>query len=96
MTPTPPPTPFEIANAPELAILAALDATLDLALRALLAAHPQLGDPDVPSWARDSSPSRTTADRILALAVRLTHELNAYRRATAPSPRPEHDPEIPF
>ncbi len=75
------PTPAELAEAPELAILAALDDTLELALRALVAAHPQLGDPDCPAWAQDPGAARAAADRILSAARHLTRALQAYRRA---------------
>jgi hypothetical protein len=98
-SPAPPPTPSELDDAPELAILAALDHALDLALRALVSAHPQLGDPDCPSWAQDSSPAPLAADRIVVACVHLAHALEAYRRAVAPPPRcpPDPDPEqLPF
>lgn len=90
------PTPPEIADVPELAILAALENTLDLAIYALLAAHPQLGDPDCPSWLRDPSPARASADRILAAAAPLARALGAYRRAVTPSPNDDPDPDVPF
>jgi len=93
MSPARPPTPIEIAHAPELAILAALDDTLDLALRALVAAHPPLGDPDCPRWTQDLSPTRAAADRLLAAARPLTHALDAYRRAVARPRRRDPDPD---
>lgn len=93
MSPARLPTPDEIDGAAELAILAALDHTLELALRALVAAHPQLGDSDCPSWARDAAPARAAADRVLAAAVHLTHALEAYRRALPRSPRRRTDPD---
>ena len=57
------PTPEELEEAPELAVLALLDANLDLALRALVSAHPALADPDRPAWTLDHSPSGRAADR---------------------------------
>jgi hypothetical protein len=90
------PTPLEIAEVPELAILAALEHTLDLALYALLAAHPQLGDSDCPSRARDSSPAQAAADRIVTAAVPLGRALHAYRRAVTPSLPENPDPDVPF
>jgi len=100
MSPAPPrfptPTPIEIADVPELAILAALEDILDLALRALLAAHPQLGDPDCPYWAQDPSPAHAAADRILAAAVPLARALDTYRRAVTPSHHHAPDPETPI
>ena len=83
MSPTRPPAPEPLDEAPELAILAALDHTLELALRALVAAHPQLGDTECPAWARDPSPARYAAERILATATPLATAIDAYRRAVA-------------
>ena len=40
------PTPDDLAHAPELAILAALESVLELVVRALVCAHPELADPD--------------------------------------------------
>jgi hypothetical protein len=77
------PTPAQLDRDPELAILAALDDTLDLALRALVAVHPQLGDPDGPLWVREPDATRAAADRILTAARRLDRALDAYRRAVA-------------
>ena len=92
------PTPDEIADAPELAILHALDEILDLALRVLVAAHPELGDPDAPFWARETSRSARKADDIVATAHRLQRHIRAYRMeiTRARDQRLEADPEIPF
>lgn len=90
------PTPIEIADVPELAILAALEDILDLALRALCAAHPQLGDLDCPYWAQYPSPARAAADRIVDAAAPLTRALDAYRRAVTPPHRHGPDPDAPF
>jgi hypothetical protein len=90
------PTPPEIADVPELAILAALEHTLDLALYALLAAHPQLSDPECPDRLRDPSPARAAADRIVTAAHSLARALDAYRRAVTPSPHQAPDRNVPF
>ena len=92
------PTPDELAHHPELALLHALDAILDLVPRALVAAHPELGDPDAPSWARENSRSVPKPDPILATAHRLQRYIRAYRRAItrAQDQRLEPDPDIPF
>jgi hypothetical protein len=90
------PTPAELADAPELAILAALDDTLHLALRALVAAHPQLGDPDCPAWAREAGATAAAADRILTAARRLDRALDAYRRATTRSRDADSEPDPSF
>jgi hypothetical protein len=91
-----PPTPAEIADAPELAILAALDDTLETALRALLAAHPQLGDLECPAWAREASATSAAADRVLTAARPLAHALDAYRRAITLRLDAEIDRDPPF
>lgn len=92
------PTPDELAHYPELALLHALDAILDLVPRALVAAHPELGDPDAPSWARETSRNVRNADPILATAHRLQRHIRAYRRdvTRAQDQRREPDPDIPF
>ena len=92
------PTPGEIADAPELAILHALAEILDLAPRALVAAHPELADPDAPFWVREASRTTRKADDILATAHRLQRHIRAYRRAIslARDQRCEADPEMPF
>ena len=75
------PTPEELGEAPELAVLALLDANLDLALRALVSAHPQLADPDRPAWTLDQSPSGRAAENFLARAKALHRALETYRDA---------------
>ena len=96
MSPHPPPKPAELAQAPELAILAALDDTLALALRALVAVHPQLGDPECPAWARQAGPVRDAADRILTASAPLSHALAAYRRAATRRHDDGNDPDPSF
>lgn len=91
-----PPTPQELADVPELAILAALDATLALALRALVAAHPQLVDPECPHWARDVSAERDAAERILTASVPLSTAIEEYGRAAAARRDHDDDPDTPF
>jgi hypothetical protein len=78
------PTPEELVEAPELAVLALLDTNLELALRALVAAHPALGDPDRPPWTFEPSPSSRAAEIFLASAKRLHQALETYRDAVAP------------
>lgn len=77
------PTPEELEETPELAVLALLDANLDLALRALVSAHPQLADPDRPAWTLDQSPSGRAAEKFLARAKGLHRALETYRDALA-------------
>jgi hypothetical protein len=68
------PTQMEIFWAPERAVLAALDASLILGIRALKAAHPMLEDPDEAPDAHD--PVLLIGESILATA-RSLHELIA-------------------
>jgi len=67
------PTATDLFWAPERAILAALDASLVLGIRALKAAHPMLDDPD---QAPDHEPLLLYGESILATA-RSLHELLA-------------------
>ena len=75
------PTPDEIADAPELALLHALDQILDLVPRVLAAAHPELADPEAPLWLREAPRTTPKANHIVATAHRLQQHLRAYRRA---------------
>ncbi len=77
------PTPNELAHAPELAVLAALDTTLEIALRALVAAHPALADPERPYWTLEESPTGSAANVLLGRAKAMLKALAAYRRAAA-------------
>ena len=94
----PVPTPYDIADAPELALLHALDEILDLLPRTLVAAHPELGDPEAPFRARETSRTLRKANDIVATAHRLQKHLRAYRAAItlANDQRFENDPDIPF
>ena len=92
------PMPDELADNPELALLHALDEILDLVPRVLLAALPELADPDAPFWVREASKTTRHANHIVVDAHRLQLQIRAYRDAI-PLPRDqrcESDPEIPF
>jgi len=73
------PSPSDIADDPELAILAALQHTLELTTRALLAAHPELTDDERPAWI-PSPPTASVADLIITLANTLSCALQHYRQ----------------
>jgi hypothetical protein len=75
------PTPDDLARAPELAILAALDRTLDLVVRALVCAHPELADPERPYWLRQASPVATPAETLVDQTADMKQALIAYREA---------------
>lgn len=76
------PAPPEIEHAPEIALLAVLHRTLDVAVYALLAAHPCLTDLE-PPFRLLHLPDVQAADTVLARAHRLRDALDHYRRAIA-------------
>jgi len=92
------PTPDELADNPELALLHALDDILELVPRVLVAAHPELADPDTPYWVREASKTTHHANHIVATTHRLQQRIRAYRDAImiVREQRVESDPEIPF
>jgi hypothetical protein len=90
------PTPDEIDEAPELALLALLDTHLELLLRALVAAHPALIDRNRPSWRRDTSPAYRAAETLAARSARLLRAVAVYRRAIARRPQPPGPADVDF
>ncbi len=92
------PTPDELVDAPELAILYALDQILILAPRVLVTAHPELADTGAPFWVIEASKPTQIAADIVAEAHGLQRLIRAYRRAVSLSrdQRAEVDPDIPF
>jgi len=75
------PTPDDLVDAPELAILAALDRTLDLAVRALVCEHPELTDPERPYWLRPTSRMALAAKTLVDQTTDLKHALIDYRES---------------
>ena len=75
----PMPTPDDLAHAPELAILAALESTLDLVVRALVCAHPELADPERPYWLRQASRVTAAAETVVDQSADMKQVLIAYR-----------------
>lgn len=93
------PTPRQIAQAPEIVILRALELETKLAVRALIAAHPELEGHEVPYWAGEPSGSRAIARKIVTGAIRLQTAIEAYLRAVEAerlSETPDFDDELPF
>ena len=92
------PLPFDLAENPELAILAVLDTALHLAVHALVAAHPQIEADEVPYWRLDRSPAFILADSIASHALALSDQINQYRACLLPPnpPAPIQDDDIPF
>ncbi len=77
------PTPPQIAHDPEIAICHALELHCELALRSLVAAHPDLDRDEIPYWASSAEPSKSkqAACDIAALTVKLQTAIEAYLRA---------------
>jgi hypothetical protein len=92
------PLPFDLAENPELAVLAVLDTALHLTVRALVAAHPQLQADEVPYWCLDRSPPFILADSIVSHAQALSEQVAQYRILLLPPdpPAPHHDEDLPF
>ncbi len=93
------PTPDDLAHAPELAILAALECTLELVVRALVCAHPELADPERPYWLRQASPVATAAETLVDETADMKQALIAYREAVETERRdnaPEHPDDLRF
>jgi len=74
------PTPPEIAEIPELAVLSVLDFTLEASVRALVAAHPELEEETLPPRA---STAARCAERILGHVYKAKLLLASYRHLAA-------------
>lgn len=99
----PRPTPPDLAENPELAILTLLDTALDLAVGALLALYPELADPERPYWIGAPSVACDRAAGITTRAHSLRDAIARYRRILPPAddvlPDPREDPpddDIPW
>lgn len=69
----------EIKDYPQLAILAALDTTLNAAICALVAAHPQTGEAE--TRPRQKIKLHNLADRVIYQACNLESAMEYYRAA---------------
>ena len=74
------PTPPEIVEAPELAVLSVLGFALDVSAHALVAAHPEIDGEDLPPGAGDAA---RCAERILGHVYKLKLLLAAYGHLVA-------------
>ncbi len=81
----------DIAEAPELAVLAALVAVLDVAGDALLATHPELADHERPYWVETPAIVGVAAN-VLRRAAGLRRAIARYRQAVAPVTPPPDEP----
>lgn len=95
------PSRFDLLAAPELAVLAVLDATLEIAAMALLAAHLDALDPNVQIETSDdrNSPEPhavTVARTILVLGESLRREIAGYTGALDDDRHRQRTEDIPF
>ncbi len=88
------PTPEELAVAPELALLVALQHVLELTTLTLVATHPELvGDR---SYLRPLDPQALLADQLITLGMRLAKVVVGYRVAALASRHAPDTDDLPF
>jgi hypothetical protein len=88
------PTPQDLAVAPELAVVVGLSVLLDLVVRALSAAYPEIADDDFP---RGASALARLGDQLVECAFELQAAIARYRWAVHEANQPPiHDDDIPF
>ena len=92
----PPPTPDDLRRDPELAILAALDHTLELAVYALVAIYPDLTDSDRPVWRREDAAIDHAANHLVACTEPLRHAIGEFQTAIRRARQAEANEEFPF
>ena len=83
------PKPTELMENPQVAILVALDTTMLMAMRALLAVHTELLDGSFP---RDTTATQYWADRLIQLGFGVEEALRKYREALFEERRPSSEP----
>lgn len=76
------PTPYDLMQAPQLALISVLERTLEMLVRTLLAEHPDLFDHEKPYWIRDDL-SSSMAEEILSDIDSLCTSLEGYRHMLA-------------
>ena len=89
------PTPPQLGEHPEAGALALLDNALLLAVRSLVAVHPDIDDPERPYWAPAPSPASRSARKVINRAYVLLGSLTDYRRMCEDNAEPNED-DIPF
>ena len=72
------PTPEQIAEAPELVTLSALDQAIELTLRTLIAVYPGLDDTEVPYWVAEPSRAQREALHLVTTAAHLRERIERY------------------
>lgn len=73
----------DLCSDPSLAILAALDATLNLAILSLEANYPHLSDRERPYYLPPLLPSDKVAEKLIPIGRKLQHALADYRKVIA-------------
>jgi hypothetical protein len=86
------PTPAQLDQHPEAGVLALLHGALLLAVRSLVAVHPDIDDPERPCWAPAPSPASRPARRVIHRAHALLGALADYRTTRDG----DADADIPF
>jgi hypothetical protein len=84
------PTCHDLVCAPELAILAAVEAALDVAIIAIVAAQPEL-QPTADAYDAASTPPAVAADHVIVCAQALAAAITAYRATLRTPPQ-----DLPF
>jgi hypothetical protein len=72
------PTPYDLAERPELAIITVLELTLEMTVRSLFAEHPDLCDQEKPYWI-PTTPATRAAESIVYAIESLCKKLARYR-----------------
>jgi len=73
------PTPAQLDEHPEAGVLALLEGALLLAVRSLVAVHPDIDDPERPYWAPAPSLASRSARQVIDRACALIGSLADYR-----------------
>ena len=89
------PSPVEIHEHPEDAVLALLDETVLVGVHSLVAAHPDIDDHQRPYWAPPPTPASRSARHVISRAYELLGALADYRRSRDADDLIDED-DIPF
>jgi hypothetical protein len=89
-------TPNDLRLDPELAILDALDHTLELVVYVLVAIYPELTDSQIPLWQRDDSAPGRAASHLIACSQELEQAVCDYRTAIVRARESETNGNLPF
>ena len=73
--------PLDVATAPELAVLAILHSVIDMSIRSLLAAHPNIQYQQSSKGQEEDTPAQAIARTIIISAIQLFEPIQAYRKA---------------